>query len=146
MKIINEFKAFIMRGNVLDLAVGLIIGSAFTAIVNSIVDDILMPVLGLFTGKINFSELYVSLDGVSYPTLEAAKTASAPVLAYGSFIQSLIQFVMLAFVVFLLVKSINRLRKKSAAPEEAANTKTCPHCKSEIHKDATKCAHCASEI
>ena len=103
-----------------------------------------MPILGLLTGKINFSELYISLDGVDYPTLADAKAVSAPVFAYGSFIQNVIQFLILAFVVFLFMKVINKL--KQPAPAAAPTTKVCPYCKSEIHIDAVKCPHCASDL
>ena len=108
---LKEFKEFALKGNVIDMAVGVIIGGAFSTIVSSLVNDIFMPVLGLLTGKINFSELYISLDGVDYPTLADAKAVSAPVFAYGSFIQNVIQFLILAFVVFLFMKVINKLKK-----------------------------------
>ena len=109
---LKEFKEFALKGNVIDMAVGVIIGGAFSTIVSSLVNDIFMPVLGLLTGKINFSELYISLDGVDYPTLADAKAVSAPVFAYGSFIQNVIQFLILAFVVFLFMKVINKLKRQ----------------------------------
>lgn len=143
-KIVNEFKTFIMRGNVMDMAVGVIIGSAFTSIVNSLVNDIIMPVITLITGRINFSDLMISLDGNSYPTLEAAQTAGASVIAYGNFIQLVVQFLLTAFVIFMVVKGINKLHRPAPTPE--VTVKTCPYCKSEIHKDAVKCPHCASEL
>lgn len=143
-KILDEFKTFIMRGNVMDMAVGVIIGSAFTGIVNSLVNDIIMPVITLITGKINFSDLMFSLDGNTYKSLAAAQEAAAPVIAYGNFIQLVVQFLLTAFVLFMVIKGINKLHKPKPAPE--VTTKTCPFCKSEIHKDATKCPHCASEV
>ncbi len=143
-KIVNEFKTFIMRGNVMDMAVGVIIGSAFTGIVNSLVNDIIMPVVTLITGRINFSDLMISLDGNSYPTLSAAQDAGASVIAYGNFIQLVVQFLLTAFVIFMVVKGMNKLHKPAPAPE--VTTKICPYCKSEIHKDAVKCPHCASEL
>ena len=143
-KMLNEFKTFIMRGNVMDMAVGVIIGSAFTGIVNSLVNDIVMPVITLITGKINFSNLMLPLDGNSYKTLEAAKEAGASVIAYGNFIQLVVQFLLTAFVIFMVIKGINKLHKPAPAPE--VTTKICPFCKSEIHKDAVKCPHCASEL
>ncbi len=143
-KIVNEFKTFIMRGNVMDMAVGVIIGSAFTGIVNSLVNDIIMPVVTLITGRINFSDLMISLDGNSYPTLKAAQDAGASVIAYGNFIQLVVQFLLTAFVIFMVVKGMNKLHKPAPAPE--VTTKICPYCKSEIHKDAVKCPHCASEL
>ena len=141
---LKEFKEFALKGNVMDMAVGVIIGGAFTTIVGSLVNDIFMPILGLLTGKINFSELYVSLDGVKYATLAEAQEVSAPVLAYGQFIQNIIQFILLAFVVFLFVRAINKTRKEE--PAAAPTTKTCPFCKSEIALDAVKCPNCTSAL
>ena len=123
-KITEEFKEFIMRGNAMDMAVGVIVGGAFSNIINSLVNDVLMPVISIATGKVDFSNLFIALDGQSYPTLEAAK-ASTSVFAYGSFIQTVIQ---------------------KPEPETAPTTKVCPYCKSEIHIDAVKCPHCASEL
>lgn len=143
-KMLNEFKTFIMRGNVMDMAVGVIVGSAFTGIVDSLVNDIIMPVVTLITGRISFSDLMLSLDGNTYPSLSAARDAGASVIAYGNFIQLVIQFLLTAFVLFMVIKGINRLHKPAPQPE--ATTKICPFCKSEIHKDAVKCAHCASEL
>ena len=142
-KITEEFKEFIMRGNVMDMAVGVIVGGAFSNIINSLVNDVLMPVISLATGKIDFTNLFIALDGQSYPTLDAAK-ASTSVFAYGSFIQTVIQFLIIAFSIFMVVKGINMLRRPK--PEAAPTTKECPYCKSEIHIDAVKCPHCASEL
>ena len=146
MSFLKEFKEFAVKGNVIDMAVGVIIGGAFSTIVGSMVNDLFMPVLGLATGKINFSELYISLDGVAYPTLADAQAVSAPVFAYGNFIQNVIQFILLAFCVFLFVKAVNKLKKEEPAAPAAPTTKTCPYCLSEIPIGATKCAHCASEL
>ena len=136
-------KEFIMRGNVMDMAVGVIVGGAFSSIINSLVNDVLMPVISLATGKVDFTNLFIALDGQSYPTLDAAK-ASTSVFAYGSFIQTVIQFLIIAFSIFMVVKGINMLRRPKA--EAAPTTKECPYCKSEIHIDAVKCPHCASEL
>lgn len=142
-KITKEFKEFIMRGNVMDMAVGVIVGGAFSSIINSLVNDVLMPVISLATGKVDFTNLFIALDGQSYPTLDAAK-ASTSVFAYGSFIQTVIQFLIIAFSIFMVVKGINMLRRPK--PEAAPTTKECPYCKSEVHIDAVKCPHCASEL
>ncbi len=144
-KILQEFKTFIMRGNVMDMAVGVIVGGAFSSIINSLVDDIIMPVVTLITGKINFSDMMLTLNGETYASLQAARDAGAPVIAYGNFIQIVIQFLLTAFVIFMVIKAINRLHKK---PEEVVvpTTKICPYCKSEIHIEAVKCPHCASEL
>lgn len=142
-KITKEFKEFIMRGNVMDMAVGVIVGGAFSNIINSLVNDVLMPVISIATGKVDFTNLFIALDGQSYPTLDAAK-ASTSVFAYGSFIQTVIQFLIIAFSIFMVVKGINMLRRPK--PEAAPTTKECPYCKSEIHIDALKCPHCASEL
>ena len=115
-KFLGEFKTFIMRGNVLDMAVGVVVGGAFTAIVNSVVSDLLMPLLSLLTGRINFADLYIALDGKTYESLSAAQAVSAPVFAYGSFIQALIQFLIISFAVFVLIKCINALHVKKDEP------------------------------
>lgn len=112
---LNEFKNFIARGNVFDMAVGIIIGAAFTTIVNSMVGDLIMPIIGVITSGVDFSDLYISLDGGDYATLAAAKAAGAPVLSYGVFINAVINFLIVAFVIFMLVKQVNRLKKEEAA-------------------------------
>ena len=149
-KFIQEFKEFALKGSMMDLAVGIIIGGAFTAIVNSLVNDIINPVLGIFTGGIDFASLFIALDGQEYATLEAAEEAGANVFKYGSFISAIISFIIMALVVFIMVKILNNLRakaEKQKAEEEAApTTKICPYCKSEISLDATRCPHCTSEI
>ena len=146
----NEFKKFISRGNVIDLAVGVIIGSSFTAIVNSLVNNIITPLITLITGKVSVKDLFVALDGNSYESLEAATEAGAATLGYGLFLQAIIDFIIIAFVIFLMVKGINRIRdigKKEDAPlEEAPTTKTCPFCKSEINIEATRCPNCTSQL
>src|SRR5438876_5424674 len=124
---LKEFKEFVMRGNVLDLAIAVIIGAAFGAIVTSFVNDVLMPPMGLVLGKVDFKDLFISLNGQSYASLAAAKTAGAPVIAYGQFINLVINFLVIALVVFLLVKQVNRFKKPVEAPAAPA-TKECPYC------------------
>ena len=149
---INEFKTFIMRGNVIDLAVGVIIGGAFQAIVNSLVNDIVSPVISLATKGVNFADKFIVLTGdeVSFATAEAAAEAGYATLNYGSFITAVINFLIMAVVIFLLVKTINKIndigKKKEEAVEEEPATKTCPFCKSEISIEAVKCPHCTSDI
>jgi large conductance mechanosensitive channel len=141
---LKEFKEFIMRGNVLDLAVGIIIGGAFGKIVSSFVADILMPPLGLLLGKVNFSDLFINLSDKAYPTVAAAKAAGAPTLNYGLFINSIVDFVIVAFAIYLMITQINRLKKK---PEEVPPaTKECPFCISEIPVKAVRCPHCTSNL
>lgn len=145
---LKEFKEFISRGNVMDLAVGVMIGAAFSAIVTSVVNDLIMPVIGAIFGKVDFSNFYIVLNGKSFATLAAAKAAGAPVFAYGNFLTALINFLIIAFCVFLLSKGVNRLmqsRKRPEAPAEPA-TKICPFCKTEIPKDAVRCPHCTSRL
>lgn len=145
-----EFKKFIMRGNVIDLAVGVIVGGAFQAIVKSLVDDVVMPVISLLTKGLDFSKLFVALDGNEYATLEAAQEAGAAVITYGNFISAVINFLIMAFVVFCLIKAINTVADKSKKKEEEApaepTTKECPFCKSEIAIEATRCPHCTSQL
>ncbi len=141
---IEEFKKFIMRGNVLDLAVGIIIGGAFGQIVSSLVDDIIMPPVGLLLGKVDFSNLFLSLDGNAYASLAAAKEAGAATLNYGLFINTLINFLIVAFAIFLLIKQVNRIQKP--VEPEAPATKTCPYCQTEIPVKATRCPHCTSQL
>lgn len=144
---LKEFKEFALKGSMVDLAVGMIIGSAFTGIVNSLVNDLIMPLLGLLTGNIDFSNLFIPLDGNHYDSLAAAEAAEAAVFKYGSFISNVINFIIVAFVIFLVVRQINRFRDKFSKPEpEAApTTKVCPYCRSEIDINATRCPHCTSE-
>ncbi len=143
---LKEFKEFAMRGNVLDMAIGIVIGAAFGAIVTSFVDDILMPPIGMLLGSVDFTNLFISLDGQHYATLADAQAAGAATLNYGLFINNVINFLIIAFVIFLLVRQINRLR---AEPEEVPaepTTKDCPYCATEIPIQATRCPHCTSEI
>lgn len=146
----KEFKEFISRGNVIDLAVGVIVGSSFTAIVNSLVNNIVTPLITLITGKVSVKELFIALDGNTYESLEAATEAGAATLGYGLFLQAVIDFIIIAFVIFLMVKGINRLRdigktKEEVAPEEPI-TKVCLFCKSEINIEATRCPNCTSQL
>lgn len=142
---IKEFREFIMRGNVLDLAVAVIIGAAFGAIVNSMVADILMPPIGLAAGRVDFKELYVALNGQSYPNLAAAKAAGAPVIAYGVFLNTIVNFLIVAFAIFLIIKQVNRMKKPEAAPA-APSTKDCPFCASSIPAKAMRCPMCTSQL
>ena len=148
MGMVQEFKDFIMRGNVMDMAVGVIIGGAFGNIVTSLVNDVLMPVITIATGKISFTDLFIALDGGEYKSLAQAQDAGASVFAYGNFIQNVVEFLIIALCIFMVVKGMNKLNSMVAKPkeEEAPATKICPFCKSEIHKDATKCAFCASTL
>jgi large conductance mechanosensitive channel len=141
---LGEFKQFIQRGNVVDLAVGVVIGVAFGKIVTSFVEDILMPPIGLALGNVDFSNLFINLSGKDYPSVAAAKAAGAATLNYGIFFNSILNFVIIAFAVFLLVRQINRMQ--SPAPGAAPSTKDCPYCLSAIPLKATKCAHCTSEV
>ncbi len=148
----SEFKKFIMRGNVIDLAVGVIIGGAFQAIVNSLVNDFVSPILSLFTKGINFADkfLVLAVTDETFATAEAAKEAGYATLNYGAFITAVINFLIMAFVIFLLVKGINKLsdlgKKKEEPAEVAPTTKVCPFCMSEISIEAVKCPHCTSDI
>jgi len=143
---IKEFKTFIMRGNVIDLAVGVIIGAAFGKIITSLVNDILMPPLGLLLNGVNFNDLFISLTGQTFVTLADAQAAGVPVLAYGSFLKNVVDFLIIALVIFLMVKSINRLARKPAPAPAAPTTKECPHCFSAISLKATRCPNCTSEL
>ena len=140
----KEFKQFIARGNVVDLAVGVIIGAAFGKIVTSFVNDILMPPIGLLLGNVDFANLFIILSGGAYATLEEAQAAGAATINYGVFINTIIDFLIVAFVIFLLIKQVNRLKKPEPAAEPT--TKECPYCLSEIPIKATRCPHCTSEI
>ena len=142
---LKEFKEFAMKGNVLDMAIGVIIGGAFGKIVTSMVSDILMPPIGLLMGKVDFSSLFINLSGQAQPSLAAAKAAGTPTINYGVFLQAIFDFVIVAFVIFLLVKQVNRLKREPEVPTAAPTTKDCPHCLLSIPIKATKCAHCTSE-
>jgi large conductance mechanosensitive channel len=144
MIMLKEFKEFAMRGNVLDMAIGVIIGGAFGKIVTSLVSDVLMPPIGMLMGKVDFSSLFLNLSGTPQPSLTVAKAAGAPTVNYGVFLQTVFDFIIIAFVIFLLVKQINRLKKPE--PAAAPITKDCPYCFSTIPIKATKCAHCTSTV
>ena len=140
----KEFKEFAMRGNVLDMAVGIIIGAAFGRIITSLVNDVIMPPIGLLLGKVDFSNLFINLSGTPYATLADAKNAGAPVIGYGAFLNTVLDFVVVAFVIFLLIRQVNRLKKEPApAP---ATTKECPYCLSVIPLKATRCGHCTAQL
>jgi len=140
----KEFKTFIMRGNVLDMAVGIIIGAAFGKIVSSLVNDVIMPPIGLVLGHVDFSNEYVSLRGPHLDTLADAKKAGAVAIAYGSFINTIIEFLIIAFAVFLLIKWVNRIMPKP--PAAASTTKDCAFCKTSIPLAATRCPNCTSQL
>jgi large conductance mechanosensitive channel len=141
---LKEFKEFAVKGNVIDLAVGIILGVAFGAIVSSLVNDIIMPPIGLLLGKINFADLFINLSGTAYTSLKAAKDAGAATINYGVFLNAVINFIIVAFVVFLLVKQVNRMKKEPAPAEP--NTKECKYCLSSIPLKATRCPHCTSQL
>lgn len=141
---LKEFKKFALRGNMIDLAVGIIIGGAFSGIVNSLVNDIIMPILSLLTKNIDFTNLFLALDGGHYATLELAKEAGVATVNYGTFISGVLNFIIMAFVVFLMVRWINKMKKPE--PVAAPMTKQCPHCFTEINIRATKCPNCTSDI
>ena len=140
----QEFKEFIMRGNVVDLAVAVVIGVAFGRIVTSFVEDVLMPPIGLALGGVDFSNLFINLSGNAYPSIAAAKAAGAATLNYGIFINNIINFLIIAFAIFLVIKAINRMQ--GPAPTAAPTTKDCPYCLSAVPLKATKCAHCTAEL
>lgn len=140
----KELKAFILRGNVMDLAVGIIIGGAFGAIVSSLVKDVIMPPIGLLLGKINFADLYINLTTTAYPSLKAAQDAGAATINYGVFINTLINFLIIAVALFFVIKAVNKLQKP--APVAAPTTKECPHCLTQVPLKATRCPACTSEL
>jgi large conductance mechanosensitive channel len=141
---LKEFKEFIARGNVMDLAIGIVIGAAFGKIVTSLVNDIVMPPIGLLLGKVDFSNLFINLSDTRYATLAEAKAAGAPTIGYGVFINTVAEFLIVAFVIYLVVRLINRINRK---PEELPPAlKKCPFCRSSIAVEATRCAHCTSEL
>lgn len=144
---LKDFKAFIMRGNVIDLAIGVIIGGAFGKIVSSLVNDVIMPLIGLILGRIQFTSLFLDLTGKGYATLADAKAAEAPVLAYGNFIQTVVDFLIVALVIFLAIRAVNRLTApKTPPPAPAPTTKECPYCVSTIPIQATRCPNCTSQL
>jgi large conductance mechanosensitive channel len=148
---LEDFKKFLMRGNVVDLAVGVIIGAAFGKIIGSLVDDVIMPVLGLALGRIDFSNLYLVLqpggDGqAGYASLAAAKAAGAATLNYGQFISVVINFLIVAAAIFVIVRLVSRFDRKAAAPAAAPTSKDCPYCRMAVPLAATKCGHCTSGL
>ena len=142
---LKEFQKFILRGNVLDLAIAVIIGGAFGKIISSLVNDIIMPPVGLLLGKVQFANLFVDLSGKGYPTLADATAAGAPVWTYGNFIQTVVDFLIVALIIFLVVRAINKLTTKPA-PVVEPTTKVCPRCFTEIPIKATRCPNCTSEL
>lgn len=141
---LKEFKEFAIKGNMLDLAVAVIIGGAFGKIITSLVNDIIMPPIGLLLGGINFSELYINLSSKTYPSLAAAQEAGAPTLNYGIFLNTVIDFLIVAFVLFLVIRAFNKMKKP--APAAAPTTKVCPFCQTDIPIKAVRCPHCTSEL
>jgi large conductance mechanosensitive channel len=142
----KEFKEFAMRGNVLDLAIGIIIGAAFGKIITSLVNDIIMPPIGLILGRVDFSNLFINLSGQSFASLAEAKAAGAPTINYGMFLNTVIDFVIVAFAIFLLVRFINRLSRQPEATPAAPTTRECPFCVSMIPLRATRCPQCTSTL
>ncbi len=143
---LKEFKEFAIKGNVIDLAVGVVIGGAFGKIVTSFVNDIIMPLVGTLVGGMEFSSYFIALDGKEYASLAAAQEAAAPTLNYGLFIQNIVDFLIIAFAIFLAVKWINRLKKVEKPAPVEITTKTCPYCFTDIPLGATRCPHCTSEL
>jgi large conductance mechanosensitive channel len=143
---VKEFREFISRGSVIDLAVGIIIGTAFTGIVNSLVNDVIMPPIGLLLGDVDFSNLYINLSGDSYDSLAAAQEAGAATLNYGQFINTVINFLIIAFVIFVLIRQINRIKREEEAAPAEPTTKDCPYCLSAIPIAATRCPQCTSHL
>ena len=147
MSIVSEFKEFAMKGNVVDLAVGVIIGGAFGKIVDSFVKDVVMPVIGRMLGGVDFKHLYLNLGDKVFETLEAAEKAGAPIVKYGAFINSVVDFVIIAFAIFMAIKVMNRLKRAEEAPPSAEpTTRECPHCLSAIPLKAVRCPHCTSQL
>ncbi|HYG73740.1 MAG TPA: large-conductance mechanosensitive channel protein MscL [Planctomycetota bacterium] len=143
---LKEFKEFAVKGNVLDMAVGIVIGAAFGKIVSSFVADVLMPPIGMMLGKLDFSNLFISLSGKQYESLKAAKDAGAPTINYGLFLNTVLDFTIVAFAIFLLVKQVNRWRGPAPTPPPPPATKECPKCFSAINPKATRCPQCTAEI
>ncbi|NEW09440.1 large-conductance mechanosensitive channel protein MscL [Paenibacillus sp. SYP-B3998] len=143
---LKEFKDFAFKGNMVDLAVGVIIGGAFGKVITSIVNDLIMPPIGLLLGKVKFNDLFISLNGTHYDTLADAAKVSAPTFNYGQFLSTFLDFLIVAFVIFMVVRQITKFRKKEAPKEKAPATKSCPHCLSDIPAQATRCKFCTSEL
>lgn len=143
---LREFREFAMRGSVLDMAIGIMMGAAFGKIVTSFVNDVLMPPVGLLLGRLDFSNLFVNLSRQRYATLAEAKVAGAATINYGVFLNTVIDFVIVAFAIFLLIRQINRLKRQQEAPPAAPTTRECPFCLSTIHLHASRCPHCTSAL
>jgi len=146
MRILHEFKEFATRGNVFDMAVGIIVGAAFGKVVSSLVNDILMPPIGKLMGEIDFSNFFINISGKPFATLAEAKKAGAAVISYGVFCNTLLEFLIAAFAVFLLVKQVNLLHRRPTPASEAPTTRECPFCVSTISLGATRCPHCTSDL
>lgn len=144
MSFFNEFKAFAVRGNVVDMAVGIIIGAAFGKIIDSLVKDVVMPPIGRLLGGVDFKQLYINLGDKTFETLEAAEKAGAPLIKYGAFINTLVDFTIIAFVIFVMVRMVNKLKTQPQPADPA--TKECPHCLSMIPIKASRCAYCTSDL
>lgn len=143
---LKEFKEFAMRGNVLDMAIGIIIGAAFGKIISSFVADVLMPPIGMLMGGADFTDYFVTLKGTALPTLAATKAAGAVTINYGVFINTVLDFLIVAFAIFLLIRQVNRLKKKEEPAPAAPSTKECPQCLSVIPLKAKRCAHCTTQL
>jgi large conductance mechanosensitive channel len=143
---LKEFKEFAMRGNVLDMAIGIIIGAAFGKIITSVVNDVIMPPIGLLLGKVDFSNLYLNLSGGTFASLTDARAAGAATINYGAFINTVIDFLIVAFVIFMLIRQINRLKRQPEAVPASPTTKDCPFCLSNVPINATRCPFCTSEL
>jgi large conductance mechanosensitive channel len=150
MGMMKEFREFVVKGNVVDMAVGIIIGGAFGTVVKSLVDDVIMPPVGMLVGNVDFAELFITLregaDGGPYPTLAAAKEAGAVTVNLGLFINAMISFLIVGFAVFLMVKAVNRMKREEPAPPPSPTEKPCPHCGMNIPLVASRCPHCTSEL
>lgn len=149
-KFMTEFKEFAVKGNMIDLAIGVIVGGTFTTIVNSLVNNLIMPLISLLLGKVDFNNMFIALDGNKYATLAEAEEAGVAMIKYGAFITDVIKFILLMFVVFVIVKQINKIRAMQEAKkpkvEEAPTEKECPYCFTKISIKATKCPHCTSDL
>lgn len=143
---LKEFKEFAMKGNVLDMAIGIIIGAAFGKIISSLVGDVIMPPIGLLLGKIDFSTLFINLSGQPYASLAQAKAAGAATINYGTFINTVIDFIIVAFVIFLLIRQVNKLKRQPEPVPAIPTTKECPYCLSAVPIKAIRCPHCTSEL
>jgi large conductance mechanosensitive channel len=143
---LKEFKEFAMRGNVMDMAIGIIIGAAFGRIITSMVNDILMPPIGILLGKVDFTNLFINLSGGTYPSLAAAKAAGAATISYGLFVNAIIDFVIVAFVIFMIIRQMNRLKRQPVEAPAAPTTKECPYCLYAIPINARRCPFCTSEV